>query len=155
MEAASGPNPTPGAGSCQTPPGIPPRSEDTCTSGVKTGQCVEFNGTHRSCEIQACCLMESNTVPVKPLLLQAENSTLFIKNTVTFSKFNFSRTAAHWWEGSGVETPKAMGSSSTRSFNILITGQITFFCDLLLLYVDEETHFSWRTKSEEESCGPA
>lgn len=27
----------------------------------------------------------------KPLLLQAENFTLFIKNTVTFSKFNFSR----------------------------------------------------------------
>ena len=27
----------------------------------------------------------------KPLLLQAENFTLFIKNTVTFSKFNFSK----------------------------------------------------------------
>ncbi|KAF5923064.1 hypothetical protein HPG69_016530 [Diceros bicornis minor] len=37
--------------------------------------------------------MESDTVPVKPLLLQAENLTLFIKNTVTFSKFNCSRSA--------------------------------------------------------------
>ena len=27
----------------------------------------------------------------KPLLLQAENFTLFIKKTVTFSKFNFSK----------------------------------------------------------------
>lgn len=27
----------------------------------------------------------------KPLLIQAENFTLFIKNTVTFSKFNFSK----------------------------------------------------------------
>lgn len=27
----------------------------------------------------------------KPLLAQAKNFTLFIKNTVTFSKFNFSR----------------------------------------------------------------
>lgn len=27
----------------------------------------------------------------KPLLVQAENFTLFIKNTVTFSKFNFSK----------------------------------------------------------------
>lgn len=29
--------------------------------------------------------------------------------------------------------------------------QITFFCDLLLLYVDEEAHFYWRTKYEEVS----
>lgn len=32
--------------------------------------------------------------------------------------------------------------------------QITFFCDLLLLYVDEEAHFYWRTKYEEVSHGP-
>lgn len=32
--------------------------------------------------------------------------------------------------------------------------QITFFCDLLLLYVDGEAHFYWKTKYEEVSCGP-
>nr|XP_044631629.1 uncharacterized protein LOC123288007 isoform X2 [Equus asinus] len=34
-------------------------------------------------------------------------------------------------------------------------GVITFFCDLLLLYVDGEAYFYWRTKHEEGSCGPA
>lgn len=33
--------------------------------------------------------------------------------------------------------------------------QITFLCDLLLLYVDGEAHFYWRTKYEEVSCWPA
>lgn len=33
--------------------------------------------------------------------------------------------------------------------------QVTFLCDLLLLYVDREAHFYWRTKYEEVSCGPA
>lgn len=32
--------------------------------------------------------------------------------------------------------------------------QITFFCDLLLLYVDGKAHFYWTTKYEEVSCGP-
>lgn len=33
--------------------------------------------------------------------------------------------------------------------------QVTFLCDLLLLYVDREAGFYWRTKYEEVSCGPA
>nr|XP_019613268.1 PREDICTED: P2X purinoceptor 6 isoform X4 [Rhinolophus sinicus] len=65
-----------------------------CFQGIKTGQCVVFNGTHRTCEIRGWCPVESSTVPVKPLLLQAKNFTLFIKNTVTFSKFNFSKSNA-------------------------------------------------------------
>lgn len=35
-----------------------------CFQGIKTGQCVEFNGTHRTCEIQGWCPVESGTVPV-------------------------------------------------------------------------------------------
>ncbi|XP_014597588.3 P2X purinoceptor 6 isoform X1 [Equus przewalskii] len=66
----------------------------SCFQGIKTGQCVIFNGTHRTCEIWGWCPVESDTVPVKPLLVQAENFTLFIKNTVTFSKFNFSKSNA-------------------------------------------------------------
>uniref|UniRef100_A0A452TBT5 Purinergic receptor P2X 6 n=1 Tax=Ursus maritimus TaxID=29073 RepID=A0A452TBT5_URSMA len=194
------------------------------------------------------CPVESGTAPVKPLLIQAENFTLFIKNTVTFSKFNFSksnaldtwdatyfkrcrydsryspycpvfrigdlvaaaggvfedlallggavgirihwncdldaggsdcrphysfqlqersynfRTATHWWKASGVEARSLLKLFGVR-FDILVTGQvgdtdlprlsqITFFCDLLLLYVDEEAHFYWSTKYEEVSCGP-
>ncbi|KAM9056116.1 LOW QUALITY PROTEIN: P2X purinoceptor 6 [Megaptera novaeangliae] len=261
--------------------------------GIKTGQCVVFNGTHRTCEIRGWCPVESGAVPVKPLLVQAENFTLFIKNTVTFSKFNFSksnaldtqdptyfkrcrydprsspscpvfrigglvaaaggvfedlallggamgvhvhwncdldsrgsdcwphysfqlqewtynfrcgplptcsepgsrlpvllwrpgqtpsqnsgcpllspapRTATHWWEASGVEARSLLKLYGIR-FDILVTGQagkfgliptfitlgtgaawlgvITFLCDLLLLYVDGEAHFYWRTKYEE------
>ncbi|XP_032953435.1 P2X purinoceptor 6 isoform X2 [Rhinolophus ferrumequinum] len=234
-----------------------------CFQGIKTGQCVVFNGTHRTCEIRGWCPVESSTVPVKPLLVQAKNFTLFIKNTVTFSKFNFSksntletwdntyfkrcrydplsspfcpvfrigdlvaaaggdfedlalllqersynfrchphgpqclpqpgppppvllwrpgqtpsqsspldilRTATHWWEASGVEARSLLKLYGIR-FDILVTGRagkfgiipttitlgtgaawlgvITFFCDLLLLYVDGESHFYWTTKYEE------
>ncbi|XP_047552950.1 P2X purinoceptor 6 isoform X3 [Lutra lutra] len=228
--------------------------------GIKTGQCVEFNGTHRTCEIQGWCPVESSTVPVKPLLVQAENFTLFIKNTVTFSKFNFSksnalvtwddtyfkrcrydsryspycpvfrigdlvaaaggvfedlallggavgvrihwncdldaggsdcrphysfqlqersynfRTATHWWKASGGEARSLLKLYGIR-FDILVTGQagkfglipttitlgtgaawlgvITFFCDLLLLYVDGEAHFYWSTKYEEAKAPKA
>ncbi|KAI5929809.1 P2X purinoceptor 6 [Manis javanica] len=226
----------------------------THSHGIKTGQCVVFNDTHRTCEIQAWCPVESGSVPTKPLLIQAENFTLFIKNTVTFSKFNFSksnaletwdttyfkrcrydphsspycpvfrigdlvaaaggvfedlallggavginvhwdcnldagdpdcrphysfhlqettynfRTATHWWEASGVEARSLLKLYGIR-FDILVTGRagkfgliptaitlgtgaawlgvITFFCDLLLLYVDGEAHLYWRTKYEE------
>ncbi|XP_019613265.2 P2X purinoceptor 6 isoform X1 [Rhinolophus sinicus] len=225
-----------------------------CFQGIKTGQCVVFNGTHRTCEIRGWCPVESSTVPVKPLLLQAKNFTLFIKNTVTFRKFSFSksnaletwdntyfkwcrydplsspfcpvfrigdlvaaaggdfedlallggsvgirvlwdcdldaggsdcrphysfqlqersynfRTATHWWEASGVEARSLLKLYGIR-FDILVTGRagkfgiipttitlgtgvawlgvITFFCDLLLLYVDGESHFYWTTKYEE------
>ncbi|XP_029423741.1 P2X purinoceptor 6 isoform X4 [Nannospalax galili] len=204
----------------------------THSHGIKTGQCVVFNRTHRTCEIWSWCPVESGTVPRKPLLIQAKNFTLFIKNTVTFSKFNFSnpycpvfyigdivtmagedfedlallggavgisihwdcdldsggsdcwpqysfqlqekgynfRTANHWWEDSGVEARSLLKLYGIR-FNILVTGQagkfaliptaitmgtgtawlgmVTFLCDLLLLYVDKEGHFYWRTKYEE------
>ncbi|ELK26267.1 Tubulin alpha-3 chain [Myotis davidii] len=247
--------------------------------GIKTGQCVVFNETHRTCEIQGWCPVESDTVPTKPLLVQAENFTLFIKNTVTFSKFNFSksnaletwdntyfkrcrydphsspccpvfrigdlvaaaggvfedlallggaisihvlwdcnldtggsdcqphysfqlqqrsynfRTATHWWEASGVEARSLLKLYGIR-FDVIVTGQvggtgveggdhhglrlspgfsqagkfglipttitlgtgvawlgvITFFCDLLLLYVDGEAHFYWTNKYEEREC---
>ncbi|XP_074247354.1 P2X purinoceptor 6 isoform X4 [Saimiri boliviensis] len=196
----------------------------------------------------------------RPLLAQAQNFTLFIKNTVTFSKFNFSksnaletwdptyfkrcryeprfspycpvfrigdlvaeaggtfedlaslggsvgirvhwdcdldtgdsgcrphysfqlqersynfRTATHWWEPPGVEARSLLKLYGIR-FDILVTGQagkfgliptavtlgtgaawlgvVTFFCDLLLLYVDREAHFYWRTKYEEAKAPKA
>ncbi|XP_015442271.1 P2X purinoceptor 6 [Pteropus alecto] len=238
---------------CWTHEDCPEGETGTHSHGIKTGQCVVFNGTHRTCEIRGWCPVESSTVPVKPLLVQAENFTLFIKNTVTFSKFNFSksnaletwdntyfkhcrydafsspfcpvfrigdlvaaaggafedlallggavgirvlwdcnldaggsdcrphysfqlqersynfRTATHWWEASGVEARSLFKLYGIR-FDILVTGQagkfglipttitlgtgaawlgmITFFCDLLLLYVDGKAHFYWQTKKE-------
>ncbi|XP_009461008.1 PREDICTED: P2X purinoceptor 6 [Nipponia nippon] len=60
-------------------------------NGIKTGKCVMFNTTHSTCEIYGWCPVENNTLPGKPLLAEAENFTLFIKNTVHFTKFNFSK----------------------------------------------------------------
>ncbi|XP_036132692.1 P2X purinoceptor 6 isoform X2 [Molossus molossus] len=79
-------------------------------------------------------------------------------------------TATYWWEASGVEARSLLKLYGIR-FDILVTGQagkfgliptiitlgtgaawlgmITFFCDLLLLYVDGEAHFYWTTKYEE------
>ncbi|XP_077016422.1 P2X purinoceptor 6-like [Tamandua tetradactyla] len=240
--------------SCWVHNDCPEGETGTHSHGIKTGQCVTFNGTHRTCEIFGWCPVESGPMPAKPLLVQAENFTLFIKNTVTFSKFNFSksnaletwdaayfkhcrydphsspycpvfrvgdlveaagvgfqdlallggavgirvhwdcdldtgdpecwphyafqlqertynfRTATHWWESPGVEARSLLKLYGIR-FDILVTGQagkfglipttitlgtgaawlgvVTFLCDLLLLYVDGEAHFYWRTKYEE------
>ncbi|KAB1255691.1 P2X purinoceptor 6 [Camelus dromedarius] len=197
--------------SCWADEDCPEGEAGTHSHGIKTGQCVVFNGTHRTCEIRGWCPVESGTVPTKPLLVQAENFTLFIKNTITFHKFNFSksnaletqdptyfkrcrydpssspscpggavgiqvrwdcdldaggsdcrphysfqlqersynfRTATHWWEASGVEARSLLKLYGIR-FDILVTGRITFLCDLLLLYVDGEAPFYWKTKYEE------
>ncbi|XP_021107910.1 P2X purinoceptor 6 isoform X3 [Heterocephalus glaber] len=236
---------------CWTDEDCPEGETGTHSHGIKTGQCVVFNGTHRTCEIQSWCPVENGAVSTRPLLIQAENFTLLIKNTVTFSKFNFSKTnsldtwdasyfkqcrydplsspycpvfrigdlvtaaggdfedlalmggavsirvhwdcdldtggsdcwphysfqmeersynfsypgprprtqagvgvygvngtASHWWESPGMEARSMLKLYGIR-FNVLVTGQVTFLCDLLLLYVDREAHFYWRTKYEE------
>ncbi|KAM9526950.1 P2X purinoceptor 6 isoform 1-T1 [Guaruba guarouba] len=63
-------------------------------NGIKTGKCVMFNTTHSTCEIYGWCPVENSTLSRKPLLAEAENFTLFIRNTVHFTKFNFSRCNA-------------------------------------------------------------
>ncbi|XP_039318400.2 P2X purinoceptor 6 isoform X6 [Saimiri boliviensis] len=85
-------------------------------------------------------------------------------------------TATHWWEPPGVEARSLLKLYGIR-FDILVTGQagkfgliptavtlgtgaawlgvVTFFCDLLLLYVDREAHFYWRTKYEEAKAPKA
>ncbi|XP_066055615.1 P2X purinoceptor 6 isoform X5 [Chamaea fasciata] len=60
-------------------------------NGIKTGKCLKFNATHSTCEIYGWCPVENGTLPRKSLLAEAENFTLFIKNTVHFTKFNFSK----------------------------------------------------------------
>ncbi|NWU93735.1 P2RX6 protein, partial [Upupa epops] len=60
-------------------------------NGMKTGKCVVFNSTHSTCEVYGWCPVESSPLPRKPLLPEAENFTLFIKNTIHFTKFNVSR----------------------------------------------------------------
>ncbi|XP_054852386.1 P2X purinoceptor 6 [Eublepharis macularius] len=90
-------------GSCPEHPSVPDGScwgDSDCTggqpvihgNGIKTGKCVSFNISHRTCEIYGWCPVENQTLPRKPLLAEAENFTLFIKNSVNFTKYNFSRT---------------------------------------------------------------
>ncbi|KAM9606912.1 P2X purinoceptor 3 isoform 3-T3 [Morphnus guianensis] len=62
----------------------------TTGSGVLTGRCVPYNGTLRTCEIQGWCPPEVDTVDV-PVMLEAENFTLFIKNSIRFPLFGFEK----------------------------------------------------------------
>ncbi|NXI29281.1 P2RX3 protein, partial [Sterrhoptilus dennistouni] len=59
--------------------------------GMLTGRCVPYNTTLRSCEIQGWCPPEVDTVDV-PVMLEAENFTLLIKNSIRFPLFGFEKT---------------------------------------------------------------
>nr|XP_034996031.1 P2X purinoceptor 1 isoform X1 [Zootoca vivipara] len=60
--------------------------------GIMTGKCVNFSHTEKTCEIFGWCPVEiDDKVPNPPLLLAAENFTLFIKNSITFPKFKVAR----------------------------------------------------------------
>ncbi|XP_063002796.1 P2X purinoceptor 5 [Elgaria multicarinata webbii] len=91
-------------GTCPENPGIPhaqcyrnsdcPSGEEVATGhGVKTGLCVKV-GTNMSgtCEILAWCPVENKSRPKTPLLANAEHFTVYIKNSICFPKFKFSKT---------------------------------------------------------------
>ncbi|KAM5181469.1 P2X purinoceptor 5 isoform 2-T2 [Mantella aurantiaca] len=62
-------------------------------NGVKTGRCLN-GGENRTgtCEIIAWCPLEKKQKLKVPLLGKAENFTVYIKNSIRFPKFNFSKT---------------------------------------------------------------
>ncbi|KFW80084.1 P2X purinoceptor 5 isoform X2 [Phalacrocorax carbo] len=62
-------------------------------NGVKTGRCLKAReSTRGTCEILAWCPVEKRYKPKKALLASAENFTVYIKNSIRFPKFNFSKT---------------------------------------------------------------
>ncbi|XP_064281780.1 P2X purinoceptor 3 isoform X2 [Passer domesticus] len=61
------------------------------SNGLLTGRCVPYNATLRTCEIQGWCPPEVDTVDV-PVMLEAENFTLLIKNSIRFPLFGFEKT---------------------------------------------------------------
>ncbi|KAM8977115.1 P2X purinoceptor 1 [Pelodytes ibericus] len=66
----------------------PPLSQ----SGVMTGKCTNFNETIKTCQVYAWCPVENDLhVPKPPLLLEAENFTLFIKNSISFPTLQVRR----------------------------------------------------------------
>ncbi|KAK1117487.1 P2X purinoceptor 4-like, partial [Acipenser oxyrinchus oxyrinchus] len=53
------------------------------SSGIPTGQCVEFNSSVKTCEVFAWCPIEGTRNASKPAILEsAENFTVFIKNKI-------------------------------------------------------------------------
>ncbi|ERE76325.1 P2X purinoceptor 6 [Cricetulus griseus] len=218
---------------CWADEDCPEGETGTHSHGIKTGQCVVFNGTHRTCEIWSWCPVESGAVP-RTNALDTWDSTYFkhcrydphsspycpvfrIGDLVAMAGGDFEdlallggavgisihwdcdldsrgpdccprysfqlqergynfRTANHWWEPSGVEARSLLKLYGIR-FDILVTGKagkfaliptaitlgtgaawlgmVTFLCDLLLLYVDREASFYWRTKYEEAKAPKA
>ncbi|XP_072475101.1 P2X purinoceptor 5 isoform X2 [Notamacropus eugenii] len=71
-----------------------PKGEAVITgNGVKTGTCLMGNNNSSGiCEIFAWCPVENVSKPLKPLLGKAEDFTVYIKNTICFPKFNFSKS---------------------------------------------------------------
>ncbi|XP_053312785.1 P2X purinoceptor 5 [Spea bombifrons] len=63
-------------------------------NGVKTGRCLRTGAVNTTgiCEIFAWCPLEKKKKPKNPLLEKAENFTVYIKNSIRFPKFNFSKT---------------------------------------------------------------
>uniref|UniRef100_A0A3P9L260 P2X purinoceptor n=1 Tax=Oryzias latipes TaxID=8090 RepID=A0A3P9L260_ORYLA len=57
--------------------------------GIMTGLCLNSTGT---CEIYAWCPVEHSKRPTEPLLSEAENFTIYIKNFIRFPKFEFSKS---------------------------------------------------------------
>ncbi|XP_054250460.1 P2X purinoceptor 5 isoform X2 [Indicator indicator] len=61
-------------------------------NGVKTGRCLKDRDSIRgTCEILAWCPVEKRSKPKTPLLASAENFTVYIKNSIRFPKFKFSK----------------------------------------------------------------
>ncbi|XP_031752843.1 P2X purinoceptor 1 isoform X1 [Xenopus tropicalis] len=61
-------------------------------SGVMTGNCTPYDNKTKTCQIYAWCPVENDfNVPKPPLLSQAENFTLFIKNSISFPRHGVTR----------------------------------------------------------------
>ncbi|XP_051710012.1 P2X purinoceptor 3 isoform X2 [Oryctolagus cuniculus] len=58
--------------------------------GILTGRCVNYSADLRTCEIQGWCPTEVDTVE-RPIMMEAENFTIFIKNSIRFPLFNFEK----------------------------------------------------------------
>ncbi|KAM8962101.1 P2X purinoceptor 7-like [Pelodytes ibericus] len=63
---------------------------DPQSNGIQTGQCTQFNSSHKTCEVRAWCPVESKSTPVPAVLESAENLTVLIKNNIHFAEFNYT-----------------------------------------------------------------
>ncbi|KAG8452009.1 hypothetical protein GDO86_003984 [Hymenochirus boettgeri] len=83
-------NELPDVASCKT--------NDDCSKAARqsqgdlTGNCTNYTNETKTCQVYAWCPVENDYhVPKPPLLSEAENFTLFIKNSITFPRHRVSR----------------------------------------------------------------
>ncbi|KAG7476760.1 hypothetical protein MATL_G00086280 [Megalops atlanticus] len=66
--------------------------KDMRGNGVRTGKCVKYSDTIKTCEVLAWCPLEIDREPPEPpMLADAENFTVLIKNNIRYPKFNFNK----------------------------------------------------------------
>nr|XP_045015014.1 P2X purinoceptor 1 isoform X3 [Jaculus jaculus] len=82
----------PEGGMCKDDSSCPPGKAERKAQGIRTGKCVAFNDTVKTCEIFGWCPVEvDDKIPSPALLREAENFTLFIKNSISFPRFKVNR----------------------------------------------------------------
>ncbi|KAL8182906.1 UNVERIFIED_CONTAM: hypothetical protein K2H54_006707 [Gekko kuhli] len=82
--------------------------------GILTGLCVKYNATIRTCQIQGWCPAEVDTKQV-PVMLEAENFTLFIKNSIRFPLFNFENQSMLMDQSQSSDALATVASAESRS----------------------------------------
>ncbi|XP_026104683.1 P2X purinoceptor 3-like [Carassius auratus] len=60
------------------------------SNGLLTGRCVPFNTNQKTCEIKGWCPAEIDEIQPNPMM-EVENFTIFIKNSIRFPRFNFTK----------------------------------------------------------------
>ncbi|XP_020820425.1 P2X purinoceptor 1 isoform X2 [Phascolarctos cinereus] len=82
----------PDGGICQDDSSCPAGKPKRKGHGIRTGKCVDFNSTIKTCEILGWCPVEvDDHIPNPALLREAETFTLFIKNSISFPRFKVNR----------------------------------------------------------------
>ncbi|KAG9345585.1 hypothetical protein JZ751_008729 [Albula glossodonta] len=66
------------------------KMNEQATTGIMTGKCVNYNDTFRTCQVKGWCPAEDDTVHMMPMR-EVENFTIFIKNSIRFPNFNFTK----------------------------------------------------------------
>nr|4DW0_A Chain A, P2X purinoceptor [Danio rerio] len=84
-------NPTP-ASTCTSHRDCKRGFNDARGDGVRTGRCVSYSASVKTCEVLSWCPLEKIVDPPNPpLLADAERFTVLIKNNIRYPKFNFNK----------------------------------------------------------------
>ncbi|KAG7458491.1 hypothetical protein MATL_G00220820 [Megalops atlanticus] len=76
--------------SCTSDNDCKKKKEKPGGNGLMTGRCVTFNSSLKTCEITGWCPAEIDYIETEPMM-EVENFTIFIKNSIRFPLFNFTK----------------------------------------------------------------